>query len=485
MEYKIDKESKATEGLVVVEFINDDGRIEETRDYKYIKIEDVYQQMYEYKCLNLHHYYIEDLSLNDYINYLCNEKNLLHININDLKMSFYTSNCFFCCNKRDNIDFKLAKLEQSNFVGSVFYNDVDFRFSNLNNTADFAHCIFNGESNFGKIVYTQEALFEGCTFNKKASFRNSEINKETYFSNSIFNGTADFDLVKFLDYASFTGTKFNKRCIFTEIKSKQMDFTETTFEGELDLSKSIFKDNVIFNFEKCNILKINNVKAYEDLVFTDYEKYPVINKLELTNASFKQSIHISWFKSKIRRAIENNDLSSRHKANHFVILKEKFRNQGLYKYEDEAYVAFKQNEAKANLEEEKNKLKESGSSLKNKLTKPFKLAYYHLKRFLHIILFDKMGGYGTKPANVFRTMIITLALFTTFYMFPIAGFYQKFSFSNTFNCIYFSLITFLTIGYGDIAPMNNITRLVAGVEGFLGLFLMAYFTVAFARKVLR
>jgi len=28
-------------------------------------------------------------------------------------------------------------------------------------------------------------------------------------------------------------------------------------------------------------------------------------------------------------------------------------------------------------------------------------------------------------------------------------------------------------------------RFVAGIEGFIGVFMMAYFTVAFARKVLR
>jgi hypothetical protein len=49
---------------------------------------------------------------------------------------------------------------------------------------------------------------------------------------------------------------------------------------------------------------------------------------------------------------------------------------------------------------------------------------------------------------------------------------------------YFSVVTFFTIGYGDFAP-SGIARFVAGTEGFMGVFLMAYFTVAFVRKILR
>ena len=51
--------------------------------------------------------------------------------------------------------------------------------------------------------------------------------------------------------------------------------------------------------------------------------------------------------------------------------------------------------------------------------------------------------------------------------------------------LYFSTITFLTIGYGDISPQNPLTALLAGIEGFFGLFLMSYFTVAIVRKTLR
>jgi len=49
---------------------------------------------------------------------------------------------------------------------------------------------------------------------------------------------------------------------------------------------------------------------------------------------------------------------------------------------------------------------------------------------------------------------------------------------------YHSAITFLTIGYGDYSPWGAV-RVISSIEGFVGLFLMSYFTVAFVRKILR
>ena len=56
--------------------------------------------------------------------------------------------------------------------------------------------------------------------------------------------------------------------------------------------------------------------------------------------------------------------------------------------------------------------------------------------------------------------------------------------SHFLNSLYYSAITFFTVGYGDYFAVGWLKG-VAALEGFCGVFLMSYFTVAFVRKILR
>ena len=62
--------------------------------------------------------------------------------------------------------------------------------------------------------------------------------------------------------------------------------------------------------------------------------------------------------------------------------------------------------------------------------------------------------------------------------------YTQGFFKKAYDTFYYSLITFTTVGYGDCSPVGCL-RIVAMIEGFVGPFMMSYFTVAFARKILR
>ncbi|MDH4570293.1 pentapeptide repeat-containing protein [Pseudomonas sp. BN414] len=51
-------------------------------------------------------------------------------------------------------------------------------------------------------------------------------------------------------------------------------------------------------------------------------------------------------------------------------------------------------------------------------------------------------------------------------------------------CMYFSVVTFTTLGYGDIAPLG-LSRPLAAFEAFVGSFTMALFVVVFVKKMTR
>lgn len=108
---------------------------------------------------------------------------------------------------------------------------------------------------------------------------------------------------------------------------------------------------------------------------------------------------------------------------------------------------------------------------------------------------DMLCGYGEKPENI---VIFSLSLvFSCAFLYFIFGVnYEgatlQFSPSNGIiknlanfaMMLYYSVVTFTTLGYGDITPIG-ITRLVAAIEAFIGSFTLALFVVVFVKRMTR
>lgn len=110
-------------------------------------------------------------------------------------------------------------------------------------------------------------------------------------------------------------------------------------------------------------------------------------------------------------------------------------------------------------------------------------------------LVDILCGYGEKPEN---TVLFSLALV----LFSAVG-YFAFGVSHGANILqfnpdmdaqqnihtflltlYYSVVTFTTLGYGDITPYG-VSRLIASVEAFIGSFTIALFVVVFVKRMTR
>lgn len=53
------------------------------------------------------------------------------------------------------------------------------------------------------------------------------------------------------------------------------------------------------------------------------------------------------------------------------------------------------------------------------------------------------------------------------------------------NCVYYSVVTFTTLGYGEITPPEGILRPLAALQAFFGAFMMAMFVAVFGKKMTR
>ena len=108
---------------------------------------------------------------------------------------------------------------------------------------------------------------------------------------------------------------------------------------------------------------------------------------------------------------------------------------------------------------------------------------------------DIFCGYGERPINVisFSIMLIMFCA-VLFFLFGVQssnGVIQlsldnslSENLSNFFSTVYFSVVTFTTLGYGDIQPIG-ISRLVATIEAFVGSFALALYVVVFVKKTTR
>lgn len=87
-----------------------------------------------------------------------------------------------------------------------------------------------------------------------------------------------------------------------------------------------------------------------------------------------------------------------------------------------------------------------------------------------------IAGYGERPLRVLLNAALAIVLY--------ALLYQRFgaiSDRSFVSCLYFSAITFTTVGYGDLAP-HGLFRLVAASEALMGILLCGLFLFCLGRR---
>jgi len=386
-----------------------------------------------------------------------------------------------------NIDFGNGDVS---FINTVFNDgDVSFKVSRFGNgKTDFHYAKFGkGDISFERTEFGENGVdFRTVEFGTgRINFNRSEFGKGdiSFEGCELKHGKFSFKRVKFISgLLSFELAEMGN----IDLSFDKTDFGETSitfYNGHfqsLSFQQCHLDHYTDLRVSRCDSIDLSNTIVRDIIDLKPFEFEEDINKIYFGGMRLIGRIFIDWKKNDVLSLIKNQtDSNNELKAEQFRTLKENFSVCGQYGDEDLSYLQFKRYEARADLEETLGKSKWA-----------FLWAYpFHLAK--HLIL-DKAGHYATNPARVVLTMLVTLSLFSLIYFILMVthtgDIIESAMHPHVLNALgrgfYHSTITFFTIGYGDYFP-DGVLRWISGLEGFTGVFLMSYFTVAFVRKILR
>jgi hypothetical protein len=203
----------------------------------------------------------------------------------------------------------------------------------------------------------------------------------------------------------------------------------------------------------------------------------------LTNCNL---LGTNFYGAKLEHVIWGDTAVQEQQANKNKILEEK---TDLYQQAEEVYRNLRLVSEKQGLFEIAGKFFQREMVMRRK-----QMPLWSMNRIISKIV-DMFCGYGEQPIRVVAFTLSVLFSFT--FMFFFSGLLyngQTIAFdsqatimhnlSELLSCAYFSIVTFTTLGYGDIIP-TGFSRILASVEALFGSFTLALFVVVFVKKMTR
>jgi len=340
----------------------------------------------------------------------------------------------------------MAWFDEASFGGQAWFNMASFR-----NGSCFYRTSFYADASFDRVEFSRAARFDFTTFHEDTSFRFARFVGEANYEEAIFIGQATFFAAMF-----HKGAEYYKLHFHGEIY-----FTGAEFDRSLKLQTAIFENNARIGFNDVIL------RAGADILL----KRNLILPMKGVVHFFMNKPIIVGEDSKDAKALD-------YAAVDYNFLRDGYRSQpGTDDEEDICHLKYM-------------KLKRHALAAKRKKTWRER-AYVLFDRWVS----DLCLGYLVMPWRIpvtGATIVLGLAALYTFNIgngsiafSTIEGSAYPMGLGMRFlRAIYFSMITFVTVGYGDITPIGWYKG-VAAVEGFLGVSLIALFTVAWARKMIR
>ena len=299
-------------------------------------------------------------------------------------------------------------LGKNNFRGADFNGDAVFWVADFNCHAYFLGANFNCHANFAYAFFSDNAYFDVAVFSDYASFEDAIFSGEADFERAVFSDYADFDDAVFSDYADFEGAVFSKAEFDDAVFSDYASFEDAIFSDYAD-----FDDAYLGSSAEFNSTEFNKV-SFTGTTFTT---------VSLNESEFNQ-MKVEW--SSLKDTLVFNGPT-------YIKLIKNFREMEQFDDADDAYYQYRR------------------LSQANKKWPFSKLGDV----FMWVTC-----GYGVEPHYTIICGLVIILVFAFIYwrgggirqLKEIDGDGSRVSF---WDALYFSMVTFTTVGYGDWYPVDR------------------------------
>ena len=313
-------------------------------------------------------------------------------------------------------------------------------------------------------VFKGKAWFHAARFERAVTFHAARFESDAHFSGAVFCESVTFDDVRFGPRPKFMQTRFEKDADFTySVFEGQTVFSKAEFEGNVYFPQASFQSNALFGMARFRYpASFDNVRYWPDTV-----GYAVLRRVFTGNGRDR----IFW-----RRRNSDNDDDSARSLTRRVLPTDRYPatppakstifyldpsnideavNPAFRRYvADQVYVrAFKTEHPKV-------------ASL-------WRVSADYGRSGLLWSLWSVAIAFAF--AGVYRVLLNDAFTLT----------YAKTSDIGFWDYLYYSVVTFTTLGFGDIVPTRLAARLVVMAEVIAGYVMLGGLISIFANKLAR
>ena len=398
-------------------------------------------------------------------------------------------------------EFERQKEHEEKYVfrGFIFPGDISFNSKEFEKDVDFLDAQFSGEANFGEAQFSGEAAFVRAQFSGNAHFWRARFSGVAYFGSARFSGKAYFGVAQFSGEAYFGVAQFSGAAYFGSAQfSGAAYFGSAQFSGEAYFGVAQFSgaaDSVRAQFSgAADFMRAQfSGKAYfvraQFSGAADFRSAQFSGAADFGGAQFSGEVNFSGaeFHSKsFFMEVKFEDL------NQLNMINTSFYNVfGLLEYIAENRNKFKRSKGIKYLHDTcKPILGETTVSRLPLLSREIKddvylMSFKKKHPTIHFIwwLFADCGRSFSRWA-LWSIIFAVLFAYLFFSMGTEAFSISKLPFSFE-TMLYYSLVTFTTLGFGDVIPNTAEASRLVMLEVILGYIMLGGLISILANKLAR